>query len=231
MAEKTEKMETINFLLLRHLGWQAKNIGPLFTTSASMFESGNRLLIAPLTGTVNQCQLMTSRFIRAKFVLKMELREDCLSSAIKDFRGNKKIAEIFAFVDSPETKKFQEVHPDAELFCRTFHKFYLGSASSGRGSDAANYVAAKLGDVFIGEILLFYKKDSSTHCVLQKFEIVRRNNLVKINFETDLPFGFVVGDPKETIEIPINAIKSKLFRFQFKNTVYMITMLKHYEHN
>ena len=66
MAEKTEKMESINFHLLRHLGWQAKNNGPLFTTSASMFESGNRLLIAPLTGTVNQCQLMTSRFIRAK---------------------------------------------------------------------------------------------------------------------------------------------------------------------
>ena len=158
MAEKTEKMESINFHLLRHLGWHAKNIGPLFTTSASMFESGNRLLIAPLTGTVNQSQLMTSRFIRAKFVLKMELREDCLSSAIKDFRGNKKIDEVFAFVDSPETKKLQEVHPDAELFCRTFHKFYLGSASYGRGSDADNYVAAKLGDVFIGEILFFTKK-------------------------------------------------------------------------
>ena len=40
-----------------------------------------------------------------KAVLKMELREECLSSAIKDFRGNKKIDEVFAFVDSPETKK------------------------------------------------------------------------------------------------------------------------------
>ena len=54
---------------------------------------------------------------------------------------------------------------------------------------------------------------------------------MKTNFETDLPFGFVVGEPNETIEIPINAIQSKLFRFQLKNTVYMITMLKHYEHN
>ena len=40
--EKTEKkMDFNNFRLLRHLGWQVKNIGPLFVTSAAMFESAN----------------------------------------------------------------------------------------------------------------------------------------------------------------------------------------------
>ena len=49
MQEKTNKMDSFNFHLLRHLGWQVKNIGPLFVSSAAMFESANYLLLAPLT--------------------------------------------------------------------------------------------------------------------------------------------------------------------------------------
>ena len=41
MSDKTEKMDTINFHLLRHLSWQVENVGPLFTTSAAMFQSTN----------------------------------------------------------------------------------------------------------------------------------------------------------------------------------------------
>ena len=63
-ADKRERIESISFHLLGHLAWQVKSICPFSTTSASMFESANRLLIAPLTGTVNQCQLLVRRFIQ-----------------------------------------------------------------------------------------------------------------------------------------------------------------------
>ena len=76
MHEKTNKMDSINFHLLRHLGWQGRNIGPLFVTSVAMFESANRLLLAPLTGTVNHCELLVQRFIRAKLVLKMGIENE-----------------------------------------------------------------------------------------------------------------------------------------------------------
>ena len=91
MAEKTNKMDTINFHLLRHLGWQTKSIGPLYTASAAMFESANWLLIAPLTGTVNQCQLMVWRFIRAKMLIKMTFREDYLTPMLADFLEKKEV--------------------------------------------------------------------------------------------------------------------------------------------
>ena len=78
MSDKTEKKDTINVHLVRHLSRQVENVGPLITTSAAMFESANRLLIAPLTGTVNLCQLMVSRFLRAKFVSKVEVEDDSL---------------------------------------------------------------------------------------------------------------------------------------------------------
>ena len=69
MSEKTGKFESINFRLLRHLAWQAKSYGSLFTTSASMFVSAIHWLFSPLTGTVNHCELMTSRFLETKFCL------------------------------------------------------------------------------------------------------------------------------------------------------------------
>ena len=68
MSEKTGAFESINFHLLRHLAWQAKNFGPLFATSASMFESANHWLIAPLTGTVNHCEIMVTRFLRRELL-------------------------------------------------------------------------------------------------------------------------------------------------------------------
>ena len=83
MTEKYSKFDSINFHLLRHLGWQAKSIGPLFTTSAAMFESANRLLIAPLTGTVNFCELIVQRFVRSKMLLDLEIQEDSLSEYLR----------------------------------------------------------------------------------------------------------------------------------------------------
>ena len=120
MADKTEKMVTINFHLLRHLSWQVKNIGPLFTTSAAMFESANRLLMAPLTGTANQCELMVLRFIRAKYVTKMKVQDDCLTSTIKDLVELTKINEDLSFTESQETRDFRDHRPEAQHFCRFF---------------------------------------------------------------------------------------------------------------
>ena len=85
MQEKTNKMVSINFQLLIHLGWQVKNIVPLFVSSDAMFELANRLL-ATLTGAVNHCQLLIHRYIRTKLVQKMELQEESLSGLLEDFR-------------------------------------------------------------------------------------------------------------------------------------------------
>ena len=158
MAEKTNKMESINFHILRHLGWQAKNIGPLFTTSAAMFESANRLLIAPLTGTVNQCQLMVWRFIRAKMIATMKLKEDCLTSMLTDFLQKKKFDEAYGFVDNTDTRKFCRERPQTKLFCLYWGDFFLSSAAYGRGCLADRYVAVWAEDEFVtGEILFFSK--------------------------------------------------------------------------
>ena len=172
-------MESINFHLLRHLGWQAKNIGPLFTTSAAMFESANRLLIAPLTGTVNQCQLMVWRFVRAKMIAKMSFKDECLTEMLTNFHEKRKLDENYGFVESSETRKFRQEHPKLKLFCRNLDFCFLSSAAYGRGCTADKYVAAFFdGEMIAGEILFFFR-GIANNCVLRKFKVVRKLTLIK----------------------------------------------------
>ena len=118
MNEKTEKVDSTNFHLLRHLGWQIKNIGPLFVTSAAMFELANRLLIAPLTDTVNHCQLIVKRFIRAKLIQKMEIENDYLSAMMEKFGAAKEFDECYCIAKITEIKYFRVKYPDYRVFCR-----------------------------------------------------------------------------------------------------------------
>ena len=118
LGEKSERMDSINFHLLRHLAWQVKFMGPLFTTSAFMFESANRMVIAPLTGTVNQCQLMVDRFIRSKFVAKKKVEKDCLAGILQNFQQHKTFDNVKGFVESSETLKFRIEYSGAKLSCR-----------------------------------------------------------------------------------------------------------------
>ena len=53
-----KKFDSINFHLLRHLAWQCKFFGALWTTSATMFESANNHLIKTLNGTFNTFSLI-----------------------------------------------------------------------------------------------------------------------------------------------------------------------------
>ena len=135
MTDKIERMESINFHLLSQLVWQVKSIGPLYTTSASMFESANRLLIAPLTGTVNQCQLLVRGLICAKMLAKMNLQDDCLTSSIKVFQENKKFDENCSFPESQETKIFRDKNPSSQIFCHSFVNHFQASENEEANDD------------------------------------------------------------------------------------------------
>ena len=83
-----KKFDSINFHLLRHLAWQCKFFGPLWTTSATMFESANNHLIKTLTGTVNTCSLIVKRYIRNRQFDSMEVKNDNLTGFLEASRVN-----------------------------------------------------------------------------------------------------------------------------------------------
>ena len=142
-----------------------------------MFESANRLLIAPLTGTVNQCQLMVWRFIRAKMIATMKLKEDCLTSMLTDFLQKKKFDEAYGFVDNTDTRKarkFLRERPQTKLVCRYWGDFFLSSAAYGRGCLADTYVAVWEEDEFVTGEILFFFESTSRSCILRKLKIVKK---------------------------------------------------------
>ena len=162
---------------------------------------------------------------------KMEVEEDSLSSMKKGFREPTKFVEIFSFTEGQETQNFKSKFPEAQLFCRIYHTHFLCSVSNGRGSNADNFFVAVFDDnIFVGEIFFFYR-NPATGCVVRKLEIVKKIKIVETDIKLEVPFGFIVGKEIENFEIPLNAIKCKLFRFLFHDSVYLIYMLKHYQHN
>ena len=174
MTEKYSKFDSINFHLLRHLGWQAKSIGPLFTTSAAMFESANRLLIAPLTGTVNFSELIVQRFVRSKMLLDLEIQEDSLSEYLRKYKSEPEFNESYGFVENENIKTFSSSNPDVRLFCRFKSKFYLSSVAYERGSLSDKYDVIRDGDLTVGEIQ-FFSRAEGKEC---SFEFCKPNDFL-----------------------------------------------------
>ena len=229
MHEKTNKMDSINFHLLRHLGWQARNIGPLFVTSAAMFESANRLLLAPLTGTVNHCELLVQRFIRAKLVLKMGIENDCLSSLLENFRESKEFDDSYSLSETEEVRNFRQNYPEFRVFCKNHENLNLSSAAYGRGSSADCFVATHRENLIIGEILFFFARPEKM-VMLKQFKILKK---IKLNpgIPDVMPYGFIVEETDEKVELPLSSVSTKFLRFEFKSELYFITLMQHFEHN
>ena len=74
---------------LTHLAWQVRQFGPLWATSAMMFESANYLLQSKFTGTVNHLPLLVERYRRNKDSLRVEVMGDCLQDWCLNLRQSK----------------------------------------------------------------------------------------------------------------------------------------------
>ena len=104
-------------------------------------------------------------------------------------------------------------------------------AAYGRGCVADRFVCVSSGVEFIvGEILFFSRGDVERR-VRRKLRVVKKLKLVTIQEQNIVPFGLVVKDTEEKMEIVSKAIKYKLFYFKSLDVSYLITMLSHFEQN
>ena len=230
MSEKTNQFESINFHLLRHLGWQAKNIGPLFASSASMFESANHRVICPLTGTVNHCQLLVTRYLRNKLIEKLKVENDCLATFVHS--DKKKFDETFSMKETEASRSFASVNPNCQIFGRLHKKFYFTSSVYSKARKADQFVAIKLDEIVIGELQFFYENDSGRAICLKVYKILRRLRLLKERgSQSNTIFGYIAEETEKLIHVPLSTIACKLFPIEFQETLYFVTMLQHFEHD
>ena len=89
----TDKVFSANIHSLNHLAWQVKCYGPLWCTSAIMFESANYLLRCKFTGTVSHLKVLVERYIRNKNSMLMSPQRDRLYGLCRQFREKKRSSD------------------------------------------------------------------------------------------------------------------------------------------
>lgn len=100
-----ELAQSYNIHTLRHLVRQVRESGPLWATSAFGFESANHFLKLPLTGTINQGDIIVRRFLARKYVSTKPIAEDSLNDFTRLQQHTKtKIMDLAAY-----TKPTREV--------------------------------------------------------------------------------------------------------------------------
>ena len=227
--------ESINFHLLRHLAWQCETFGPLWTTSASLFESANHYLIRPVTGTLNTCKLLVQRFIRNRELLTSELENDSLKPFIEDLFGRKRLVkDDYCLVKTSSVELLAEQFPSARVFCRHWGKFMLDSACYSR-STSNSFVAIGKAPEKIGQILAFFD-NGTVNCFVRVYKILETLEICLD--DTDFfacrdkfdPLGFAVQETEETLHCSIEDITGKFIRFQYEQ-LFFIKLLKHFEHD
>ena len=228
-----KKFNSIYFHLLRHLAWQCKFVGPLWTTSATMFESANNHLIKTLTGTVNTCSLIVKRYIRNRQFDSMEVKNDNLTGFFEALRGKPS-----GFKDDFSMKRNNVFSNFPRLGC-----FAYTEENSTWTADCIQdlkqtvlFHFLRRTKFLVGQILLFIEKESVILCAVQLYNILDKLALDLSSTEFHgqdnklKPLGYRV----KLTEVQVYkccSINNKLILFPFLNNLYFFNVLTHFEHD
>ena len=219
---------TINVHYLTHLCWQVKNFGPLWSTSAFMFESANNMLSKPFTGTVNHLDLIIERYIRRKKLLLTELRKDNLVHFANSLRTTKTFSEQ-KIVDTTSLPLHFDPN-DVSLFSTmSVRTLNLDSLSYFTNNNA--YVSFKQDfNEGFGEIVVFQKSDETT-CLVNVFSVVNYFSNKKCTEETEVLCFVEVKYSGFQKRIPLNDVSNKLMRIDIDNKIFLSVLIDHFEHD
>ena len=236
-----KSFESINFHLLRHLSWQCETFGPLWVTSATAFESANHHLIRPVTGSVNICKLLAERYIRNKEIFLAAINQDALKNILREDGENMSKWQTFALVRNSFVKEIESTIPDSRVFCRfrvkSIFPFTLDSVSY-RRSQSNSFILFSDHGIEAAQILLFFDiRGGQTMGYVQMFKIVEIVDLDLIGTEFSShqgelePLAYIVQQTSKQKIIEISAVQNKLLKFEYKHSIYLIKLLKHFEHD
>ena len=235
-----KSFDSINFHLLRHLAWQVKLFGPLWVTSAMSFESANHHLIQPVTGTVNICNLLVQRYIRKKEIECSRIKDDALKLMLNKSSVSMEFWEGYNLEENTNTIFIRRLFPQSRLFCRYRLKSPFPSlldSLSYRRSNSNSFVLLREDPPEAAQILLFFEESNSIKCYVECFNVVVviRLDLQGTVFESAeklfRPLAYVIGETVEKKQVSVNSITRKLAKFEFRNLVYLLSLLNHFEHD
>ena len=175
-----EKKETINFHCVTHLAYQVRKIGPLFVASAMSPESANRYFGEVLTGSRNECEVITRRMLQKYFLTMTDFEDTDTGKILEDMLSNTKRDENFkSFMKyTSDLIKGMEMFSDSEFF----NRFRVGSTvfdslAYERRNGGNDFVSwEKNGQLYFGQILYFVQIDEFSnegmHAVVRFYELM-----------------------------------------------------------
>lgn len=160
MADIDSNEQTFNLHSLRHLTWQVRNLGPLFTTSCFAFESAHHLLTSTFSGKVNHLKLLAERYLTNKRSLHAEVhtrRSEKLScnwmkstEYTKRLHGEGKRVYDHCFIKG--------IQFDSEVYTR---------------SQANSFVALRISDkILLGQVICYHDNGELRQLSYRKAEII-----------------------------------------------------------
>ena len=229
VAQYDEYCFTIKVHFLNHLSWQVRNYGPLWCTSAFMFESANHLLSRPFTGTVNHLDLITEQFLRRKKLLSTKLKKDNLVGFAQTLGNTSKEFIERRVVD--ETALPLHYNPDDDCLRSTMQVNCLKLDSLTYSTNANAYISFEDCSVLkFGEIVVFEKSENTT-CLVNLFNVKQTIGVEKSSAPPDVISFVVVEYSGYQQEVFVNSIKNKLVRIDVDDKVCLSVLLDHFEHD
>ena len=229
--DKTETAYTktafsANLHAVSHLSEQVRNFGPLWVSSAMMFESANYLLKSKFTGTVNHLQLMIERYIRNKKNHRAEICTDSLFDLCHQLRRTSKSFKksYVSPLTVPESlRSFNSFSSNQKL-----NSWEITSIL--HSSDRDSYVSfTEEGFEEYGQVHVFFVQDGVDMVYIKKLETktlyrcadarVRVISFVTVNF----------SDRYDAM--PLASLSGKLLRVDVGEAVHLIPLLNVFEHD
>ena len=230
MASIDQKNQTYNLHSLRHLAWQVKNFGPLWTTSAMAFESAHHILNVKFTGTVNHLGLMVERYRRSRALKTHSVPEDNLKNFTEGLLSKRKdICPAHRMKMLPLMQYFNELGSNLSARLKLGRIVY--ESESYELSKSTSYVKFKqAGNVCFGQILFFFVENNRNFCMLKRFEVVQFHKSASLHIE--LPdFLYEVVKESSTSAVSVEKVVSPVFLVGFKSKTYFVELSDHFDHN
>ena len=225
--DHSEHVFTANVHSLMHLSWQVRQFGPLWTSSAMMFESANYLLQSKLTGTVNQLPLLVERYKRNKESYRATVENDILYDFCHKLRGTKTfVRRSVPFDCVPHYLK-----QSGRQFFSNYESDLFTLDSISHTSTNNSYIAyVWKNKLCFGQVKIFYINEGlemlSVNCfsVLEKFQCSRRKNLEIYSF-------VVVENSDRRVSIPLDTVKEKCMAISTTDKFFLTPLLCMTEHD
>ena len=209
---------------LNHLSWQVKNYGPLWCTSAIMFESANYLLKTKFTGTVNHLRLIVERYNRNKKIRREMPANDALFGFCQKFRKERETMQPSLRVPTVlSTCKMEKTFFDS-LRVKNFN---IHSFQKNEHNACISFI--RDGTAVYGLVEQFHSARDVNYAIVSTFKILKTEKPEDVSLNI-LSYIEVELSGKQS-ECTASQISGKMVKILYNSKTFLTPLLDVFEHD